>query len=155
MTIDTTALRELLCARLCEEVGVSERPDGELMLRTHFTFPDGDGYPFHLAEAPAGGLRLSDLGHTATTSSRTSSWIPSRTGRRSWTDLALPDQRRLGDHFEVGPARRSGRLTTRASPDKASCSPTATGRFQRRRTWPDFLMSAAMISSRSTSDQGF
>ena len=34
------------------------------MLRTHFTFPDGDGYPFHLAEAPAGGLRLSDLGHT-------------------------------------------------------------------------------------------
>ena len=64
MTIDTTALRELLCARLCEEVGVSERPDGKLMLRTHFTFPDGDGYPFHLAEAPAGGLRLSDLGHT-------------------------------------------------------------------------------------------
>ena len=64
MTIDTTALRELLCARLCEEVGVSERPDGELMLRTHFTFPDGDGYPFHLAEAPAGGLRLSDFGHT-------------------------------------------------------------------------------------------
>ena len=64
MTIDTTALRELLCARLCEDVGVSERPDGKLMLRTHFTFPDGDGYPFHLAEAPAGGLRLSDLGHT-------------------------------------------------------------------------------------------
>ena len=43
---------------------MSERSDGELMLRTHFTFPDGDGYPFHLAEAPAGGLRLSDLGHT-------------------------------------------------------------------------------------------
>jgi len=64
VTIDTTALRELLCARLCEDVGVSERPDGELMLRTHFTFPDGDGYPFHLAESPAGGLRLSDLGHT-------------------------------------------------------------------------------------------
>ena len=34
------------------------------MLRTHFTFPDGDGYPFYLAESPAGGLRLSDLGHT-------------------------------------------------------------------------------------------
>ena len=43
---------------------MSERPNGELMLRTHFTFPDGDGYPFHLAEAPSGGLRLSDLGHT-------------------------------------------------------------------------------------------
>ena len=64
MTIDTTALRELLCARMCEDIGVVERPDGELMLRTHFTFPDGDGFPFHLAEAPAGGLRLSDKGHT-------------------------------------------------------------------------------------------
>ena len=64
MTINAEALRDLLCARLCEDVGVVERPDGELMLRTHFTFPDGDGYPFHLAEAPAGGLRLSDQGHT-------------------------------------------------------------------------------------------
>ena len=27
-------------------------------------FPDEDGYPFHLAEAPSGGLRLSDCGHT-------------------------------------------------------------------------------------------
>ena len=62
--IDATTLREFLCARLCGDVGVSERPDGELMIRTHFTFPDGDGYPFHLAEAPAGGLRLSDRGHT-------------------------------------------------------------------------------------------
>ena len=64
MTIDTTALRDLLCSRLCEDIGVVERPDGELMLRTHFTFPDGDGFPFHLLEAPAGGLRLSDKGHT-------------------------------------------------------------------------------------------
>ena len=64
MTLNTEALRDLLCARLCEDVGVIARPDGELMLRTHFTFPDGDGYPFHLAEAPSGGLRLSDHGHT-------------------------------------------------------------------------------------------
>ncbi len=34
------------------------------MLRTHFRFPDGDGYPLHLSEAPSGGLRLSDHGHT-------------------------------------------------------------------------------------------
>ena len=34
------------------------------MLRTHFRFPDGDSYPFHLSEAPAGGIRLSDYGHT-------------------------------------------------------------------------------------------
>ena len=64
MTLDVGALRSLLCERLCEDVGVDERPDGELMVRTHFCFPDGDGYPFHLAEAPSGGLRLSDCGHT-------------------------------------------------------------------------------------------
>ena len=60
MTLDAGALRTLLCS----DVNVEERPDGELMLRTHFAFPDGDRYPFHLSEAPAGGLRLSDHGHT-------------------------------------------------------------------------------------------
>ena len=64
MTLDVDALRRLLCERLCEDVAVDARPDGALMLRTHFTFPDGDGYPFHLSEAPSGGLRLSDHGHT-------------------------------------------------------------------------------------------
>ena len=46
MTIDPEALRSLLCERLCEDVAVENRPDGELMLRTHFAFPDGDGFPF-------------------------------------------------------------------------------------------------------------
>lgn len=64
MTLNAEALKDLLCERLCEDVGVVERPDGELMLRTHFTFPDGDGFPLHLAEASGGGLRLSDHGHT-------------------------------------------------------------------------------------------
>ena len=64
MTLDVRALRNLLCERICEDVRVDERSDGELMLRTHFSFPDGDGYPFQLAEAPSGGLRLSDCGHT-------------------------------------------------------------------------------------------
>ena len=64
MDIDVTALQRLLCERLCEEVVVEPRPDGALMVRTHFTFPDGDGYPFHLTQHPAGGLCLSDLGHT-------------------------------------------------------------------------------------------
>ncbi len=64
MTLDTGALRALLCERLCEDVQVDERPNGSLMLRTHFAFPDGDGYPFHLTSAPSGGLRLSDHGHT-------------------------------------------------------------------------------------------
>jgi hypothetical protein len=64
MILNIDALRNLLCQHLCEDVGVDARADGELMLRTHFKFPDGDSYPFHLSEAPAGGLRLSDYGHT-------------------------------------------------------------------------------------------
>ena len=64
MSLDVGALRDLLCSRLCEDVQVDERPDGGLMLRTHFRFPDGDGFPLHLSAAPSGGLRLSDHGHT-------------------------------------------------------------------------------------------
>ena len=36
MSLDVGALRDLLCARLCEDVHVDEHPDGGLMLRTHF-----------------------------------------------------------------------------------------------------------------------
>ena len=64
MSIDREALRKLLCERLCEDVRVEPRPDGALMVRTHFRFPDGDRFPIHLSEAPAGGFRLSDRGHT-------------------------------------------------------------------------------------------
>lgn len=64
MAIDVDALRTLLCARLCEDVRIDQRPDGALMLRTHFAFPDGDRYPMHLSESAAGRLRLSDCGHT-------------------------------------------------------------------------------------------
>ncbi len=64
MALDTDALHKLLCARLCEDVVVEQRPDGALMLRTHFAFPDGDRYPIHLSESVSGGLRLSDRGHT-------------------------------------------------------------------------------------------
>lgn len=64
MAFNTEALRTLLCQRLCEDVRVQERPDGALMLRTNFQFPDGDRYPIHLCQSAAGGLRLSDRGHT-------------------------------------------------------------------------------------------
>ena len=64
MTIDEQALRDLLCKRLCQDVTIDRRPDGALMLRTQFRFPDGDRFPIHLLEAPSGGLRLSDRGHT-------------------------------------------------------------------------------------------
>ena len=64
MTINADALRNLLCERLCQDVSIDRRPDGTLMLRTQFRFPDGDGFPIHISEAPSGGLRLSDRGHT-------------------------------------------------------------------------------------------
>ena len=64
MTLDIDALRTLLYERLCEEVRVETRPDGALMLRTRFGFPDGDRMPIHLSESSSGSLRLSDRGHT-------------------------------------------------------------------------------------------
>ncbi len=64
MTINAEALQELLCQRLCEDVVLDRRSDGDLMLRTHFQFPDGDNLPIHLSQAPNGGTRLSDRGHT-------------------------------------------------------------------------------------------
>lgn len=64
MVLNAEALQTLLCQRLCEDVQVQERPDGALMLHTNFQFPDGDRYPIHLCQPAAGGLRLSDRGHT-------------------------------------------------------------------------------------------
>ena len=64
MTIDVDALETLLCERLCDEVRLVARPDGALMVRTPFRFPDGDGYLIHVSEALSGGVRLSDRGHT-------------------------------------------------------------------------------------------
>ena len=64
MAIGEDALRDLLRERLGQDLSIDRRPDGALMLRTPFRFPDGDGFPIHLSEAPSGGLRLSDRGHT-------------------------------------------------------------------------------------------
>ncbi len=64
MRFDVESIQRLLCDRLCVDVGIDTRPDGDLMLRTHFKFPDGDNYPIHLSTSPSGGLRLSDRGHT-------------------------------------------------------------------------------------------
>lgn len=64
MTLDTDMLRTMLCERLCQEVRVESRPDGALMLRTHFAYPDGDRLPIHVSESTSGRLRLSDRGHT-------------------------------------------------------------------------------------------
>ena len=64
MGIDEHALQRFLCERLCAEVRLTKRPDGALMLRTHFEFPDGDRFPIHLSETGTGGVRLTDRGHT-------------------------------------------------------------------------------------------
>ncbi len=64
MSIQVNALQDRLCASLCEEVRVTERSDGALMLRTRFEFPDGDRYPIRVLECGDGGVRLSDCGHT-------------------------------------------------------------------------------------------
>ena len=62
--LDVNELQDALRERLSEAVCVVQRPDGALMVRTPFTFPDGDRYPIHVSEAPSGGLCLSDRGHT-------------------------------------------------------------------------------------------
>ncbi len=64
MTLALDKLQKLLCERLCEDVRIERRPDGAVMLHTHFRFPDGDHYPVHLSQPATGGLRLSDKGHT-------------------------------------------------------------------------------------------
>lgn len=64
MPLDATNLQQLLCKKLCNDVRVVCRPDGKLMLRTGFEFPDGDQFPIHLSETATSGVRLSDLGHT-------------------------------------------------------------------------------------------
>ena len=64
MPLDSTRLQQLLCENLCKEVRIVRRPDGKLMLRTGFQFPDGDRFPIHVSETATNGVRLSDLGHT-------------------------------------------------------------------------------------------
>ena len=64
MALDHVLLEKALCERLCAKVRVYQRDDGVLMLDTPFTFPDGDHFPIYLSETPAGGVLLSDRGHT-------------------------------------------------------------------------------------------
>ncbi len=64
MALDASALQRRLCERLCSEVRLTKRPDGALLLRTHFEFPDGDRFPIHVSEHGIGGVRLTDRGHT-------------------------------------------------------------------------------------------
>lgn len=63
MALNPEALQQRLCEQFCADVRLVQRPDGELMIRAGFEFPDGDRYPIHVSGVP-GGIRLSDKGHT-------------------------------------------------------------------------------------------
>lgn len=63
MSLDVNALKEHLCHVMCAEVKLVER-GGRIVLRTPFSFPDGDPYILYLEEISSGAVRLTDAGHT-------------------------------------------------------------------------------------------
>lgn len=64
MSLDADDLGRRLREQLRREVAVVKRPDGVLMLRTGFEFPDGDRFAIRIEEAATGGVRLTDYGYT-------------------------------------------------------------------------------------------
>lgn len=64
MKLDIQKTQDLLCKRLCADIRVFERKNGLFMLETPFTFPDGDRYALYLEPLNAGGVRITDGGHT-------------------------------------------------------------------------------------------
>jgi len=64
MTTDLTKLQESLCKAMCSEVRIVPKNKGLAIVRTPFSFPDGDPYQVYLKELPGGLLRVSDMGHT-------------------------------------------------------------------------------------------
>ena len=64
MSLNADALGRRLCEQLCRDVAVVKRPDGALMVRAGFEFPDGDRFPIRIEETGPGGVRLTDYGHT-------------------------------------------------------------------------------------------
>lgn len=55
---------KMLCAQFCAQIKLHRRDNGMVLLETPFAYPDGDQYPIYLSETGAGGLRVSDGGHT-------------------------------------------------------------------------------------------
>jgi len=64
MSFDLPLLEERLCKTLCGEVRIRKTPQGYLQIVTPFTFTDGDTFQLYLEETAAGGVRLTDYGHT-------------------------------------------------------------------------------------------
>jgi hypothetical protein len=57
-------LEQELCKALCAKVTLRERQDGNILVTTPFSFPDGDSFSIYLKRLPSGGVRLSDMGST-------------------------------------------------------------------------------------------
>ncbi len=64
MSFDLTLLQERLCKSLCGDVRIRKTNQDYLQIVTPFTFADGDTYQVYLEETSAGGVRLTDYGHT-------------------------------------------------------------------------------------------
>ena len=64
MSFDITSLQERLCQTLCGDVRLRKTPQGFHQIVTPFTFSDGDTFQLYLEETSAGGVRLTDYGHT-------------------------------------------------------------------------------------------
>ena len=59
MNADLIKLQESLCKAMCSEVRVVPKNKDLAIIRTPFTFPDGDPYQVYLKELPGGLLRVS------------------------------------------------------------------------------------------------
>ena len=64
MDLDITTASESLTRNLAATIRLLPRRDGTIYVETPFEFADGDAYPIHLRPAKAGGVRVTDRGHT-------------------------------------------------------------------------------------------
>ena len=63
MNINIQEVQKSLCALMCADVKLIKR-NGRIVVKTPFSFPDGDPYLIYMTEQPGGAIRLSDAGHT-------------------------------------------------------------------------------------------
>ncbi|MEQ1933644.1 MAG: DUF1828 domain-containing protein [Fimbriimonadaceae bacterium] len=64
MSFDLPLLEDRLCKTLCGHVRLRKTRQGLLQVVTPFAFTDGDRFQLYLEETSAGGVRLTDFGHT-------------------------------------------------------------------------------------------
>jgi hypothetical protein len=64
MSFDLIRLNEQLCKSLCGDVQIRQMRQGYWQIVTPFSFADGDTFQVYLEETTAGGVRLTDYGHT-------------------------------------------------------------------------------------------